>query len=565
MSVAPSRLASCVPYLGPIAVAVASWVWIVTHLDPAGSYPQMPPGPGLTVDETFNVQQGVILVEAVRTYGVGLLEPAVLRDVFSPPLHLPDHPPLGRVWLGVHHHLWWWLFPPADPEGPFVTACARAGSATAFALTVLLVGCCSARWYGWWSGLMTASGFLLIPRLFGHGHIAALESVTNLTWSASVIAVAMAWDRAHPPKWSTAAWTGAVFGLALLTKIQAVLIPLPIIVWALARWRRQALVPLTIWGATGFVVFFLGWPWLWLDPVGNLSQYLGGAANRATLSVWLWGHQYTDRTVPRYYAFLYWWATVPLKIHVLGFLGWITTPAAKSSDPELKSIQGRWTPGEFLLGVMSLWPLAVFSLPGVPVYDGERLWLPALAVWLVFFGRGCDHIVRKFASWKPQSREVVRSALILMTVVQVVMLNRFSPCYLSFYSGTAGGMAGAHAAGLELDYWGSAVTRPLLERLVEIVPQGGEVAMTPVLHQFQTEELWRQSPVLRRHGVQIVAFDPAQPAPEFVLLFRRLADLPEAWRGAPDGYEPVADVIRDGVQLAALYRRVAPSVLAPGQ
>jgi len=554
-----SRFVPWRPYLGPVVVALGSWLWIVCHLDPAGSYPDLPPGPGLTIDETFNVQQGVVMVEAVRTYGVGLLEPAVIRDVFSPPLHLPDHPPLGRLWLGVHHHLWWWLFPPDNPDGPFVTACARSGSATAFALTILLVGSCSAMWYGSWSGLMTSLGFLLLPRVFGHAHLAALETMTNLTWSASVIAVAVAWDRAKPPTWQTAAWTGAVFGLALLTKIQAVLIPLPIVIWALVRWRRQALLPLVVWGLTGFVVFFVGWPWLWLDPVGHLRQYIGGAANRATLSVWLWGHQYTDRDVPRIYALVFWLATVPIKVHVLAWLGWLTSPAANSGDPDLKPIANRWTPGEFLLGAMSIWPLVVFSLPGVPIYDCERLWLPGLVVWMIFFGRGADHVVRKFAKWKPPLKPVVQAALLLMTVAQVMMLGGYGPYYLSYYSGAAGGISRASQVRQEMNYWGDAITRPLLERLVENVPQGATVAMTPVLHQFQTAELVRQSPILRRHGIQLVPLDPeAALPPEYVLLFRRFADLPPGWRGQPEGYEVVAEVARSGVQLAAIYRRAAP-------
>jgi hypothetical protein len=329
--------------------------------------------------------------------------------------------------------------------------------------------------------------------------------------------------------------------------------------YVLWRWRRQGLKPLAIWGLTGFVVFFVGWPWLWLDPIGHLSQYLGGAADRATVNVWLWGAQYTDRTVPRMYTLVYWLATVPLKVHVLGLLGWSTSPPANRVDPDLPTIRNQWTPGEFFLGVTTLWMLVVFSLPGVPVYDCERLWLPALAVWLLFFGRGCDHVVRKFAGWKKNSREVVRAVLILMTVGQVVMLNRFTPCQLSFYSGTVWGMTGARQAGLEPNYWGESVTRTLLEQLVAAVPRNSTVAMTPMLHRFQTKELGIQSPILRRHGVQIVPFDAAiEPRPEFVLLFRRLADLPAEWRVPPDGYELVAETARDGVQLAAVYRRVSP-------
>jgi hypothetical protein len=544
------------PYVGPVVVAAGAWLWIVCHLDPAGSYPGMPQGPGLTVDETFNVQQGVILVEAVRTYGIGLTEPRVLKEVFTPPLHLPDHPPLGRWWLGVHHHLVWWLFPPKDPDGPFVTACARAGSATAFALTILLVGWCSTAWYGGWSGLMTSLGFLLLPRMFGHAHLAALESMTTLTWTAAVLAIGMGWDRAAPPTWRTAMWTGAIFGLALLTKIQAILIPLPILLYGIGRWRRRSLIPFAIWAGTGFVVFFIGWPWLWFDPVEHLSQYLGGAANRATLSVWLWGEQYTDRTVPRLYTLVNWFSTVPVKVHFLAWLGWMTSPAAKSFDPELQPFRQKWTPGEFLMGAMTFWPLLVFSLPGVPVYDCERLWLPSLALLMLFFGRGADHVVRRFTAWHAPLKNYARAFLLTVTLWQALTVGSVGPAYLSYYTGALGGTRRAQITKLEMNYWGDAVSRSLLEQLTEIVPRGTTVAMTPVLHQFQCAELMRQSPILRRHGIKLVALDPQiDPAPEYVLLFRRFADLPPEWRGTPDGYSVAAEVTRSGVQLAAVYQK----------
>ena len=137
------------------------------------------------MDEVFNVQQGVFLAEAVRTHGVWLMDPQNLREVFSPPLHLPDHPPLGRFWLGVHHQVMWWLAPPTDPDGPFVVACARPGSATAFALTVLLVGV--------YTGLGMAPGAERWPRCSGPHCRGRLATVISRRWNR-----AWGW-RSRPP------------------------------------------------------------------------------------------------------------------------------------------------------------------------------------------------------------------------------------------------------------------------------------------------------------------------------------------------------------------------------
>ena len=105
------------PWFGPAVIAVVAWLIIVASVDPAGSYPDWPEGPGLTVDEMFNVEQGVYLVEAIRIYGLGLLDPRSIREVFGNPAYLPDHPPLGRLWLGVHHHLTWAIAPPKIDPG----------------------------------------------------------------------------------------------------------------------------------------------------------------------------------------------------------------------------------------------------------------------------------------------------------------------------------------------------------------------------------------------------------------------------------------------------------------
>lgn len=546
-------------YFSPLVVAAIAWVYILCHLDPAGSYPGMPEGPGLTIDETFNVQQGVILVESLRTYGIGLFTPEAIREVFSPPLHLPDHPPLGRFWLGLHHHLIWWLAPPSDPEGPFVTACARAGSATAFALTILLVGCCTTKWYGQWAGLMATLGFAVVPRLIGHAHLAALESCTNLACTAATLAVAAYWPKAELPSNRTAAWTGVLLGLALLTKIQAILLPVPIIVWAILRWRRHALRPLIIWGGVGCLVFFAGWPWLWLDPVGHLTQYLRGATNRAELSVWYLGEKFTDRTVPRNYSLSYFWWTVPFKVQLLIFIGCMAKPTEPITTPEfrLPFMAQRWTSRDLLLILSSMWPLWFFTLPGIPIYDCERLWLPALPLGMVLLGRGSEIVLRRFQRWWTSGEALLCYIFITLALIQVVVFSRFAPTYLSYYGGTALGMHGVQRFNLERNYWGDALTRTLLLEIERKVPRDSVVALTPVLHQFQAEEMWRQSPILRRHGVRIVPYDAQDTSQRYLLLFRRLADLPPEFLTTMDGWELVREVEVDHVQLGALYRRVS--------
>jgi len=57
----------------PAFIAVLAFLAVVAAIDPAGSYPDMPQGPGLTTDEMFNAEEGVRLVATLPDFFVGRL------------------------------------------------------------------------------------------------------------------------------------------------------------------------------------------------------------------------------------------------------------------------------------------------------------------------------------------------------------------------------------------------------------------------------------------------------------------------------------------------------------
>ncbi len=534
--------------IGPALIALLAWGWIVTHLDPGGSDPNSGEGPGLTIDESFNVQNGVLLVEAWRNYGIAMIFPESAREIFHPRegMYLNDHPPLGRFWLGLHHHLAWWWKAPLDPQGPCVTARARTGSATAFAMTILLLGVTASVCYGKTVGVLTALMYAAIPRIIGHAHIASLETFTNLTYTAAVIALASGWGPNTLPSKKTAAWTGALYGLALLSKMQAVFIPIPLAVWALTRWRQRAVLPLVIWGLAAFIVFFVGWPTHWFEPWVSLPKYFRGAADRAALSVWFNGMHYTDKTVPRAYVLMNFLWTVPLIIPVLAGIGAVTRFRSKRENTDRCLTRA----AEWLVLMEAVFPLIMFSLPGVPVYDAERLWLPAIPLLVLAAASG---LAVEF-QWARSRSGHLAAAVIIASVLAFPLwtASRTAPCYLSGFNRVAGGLPRAERTGQELDYWSAAITRSLLMDVVKNVPRGSTIAVAPVLHQFQVEELLAQSPILRAHAVKLVAYDPDKTPTEYVLVFRRRADLNVELEAQLRDGPRLAEVVREGVVLAGL-------------
>lgn len=509
-------------------VALVAWVSIVVHIDPAGSYPSLPQGPGLTIDEIFNVEQGVYLVESARALGWYNLIPGTSVEAFRPENGCnPDHPPLGRYMLGVHHQVAWWLAPPHQPDGPFVTACARTGSATAFALTVWLIGAFvgfatrslpggGTLPFAGWHGPLAALALVLMPRVYGHAHLAALETMTNLTCTAAVLAVAAWWSGPAVPSGRAAFVAGIVMGLALLTKVQAVLIPLPIIVWTLIRWRGKGIVPLLIWGITANVVFLM-WPYLWLDPVGHLLEYLGRTTNRVTLYCYYFGTRYADKEVPWHYPFVMFAITVPVGLHLLGFWGVKSDLIVSKAAPQATRDHA-WRLG--LLLACGVFPLLVFAAPGVAVYDGERLFLTVFPLWTPFIASGAVCAMR-LAS-RPLGTTLTNVIVCLLLAAQFGSNWQSHPSYLSYYNAAVGGLAGAEKLGLEMNYWSDAVTRDLLTEAVADASAFGTIEVRPSLHQFQSDDLMQQSPVLRQHR-SAAGSDQAKHTLRFA--FRRRADL----------------------------------------
>ena len=527
----------------PWLIAAAAWLVIFLHTDPAGDYPSSLTGPGETLDEVFNVQQGVYLAEAVKAYHLALLDPQSAREVFDPAIYNPDHPPLGRLWLGVHHQLTRSCFPPSHHPSPFVTACARTGSATAFALSLGLLGMIVIRWYGVPAGVAASLSLILMPRLFGHAHLASLETVLGLTYLAAVLGIAVSWNGEKPPRARTAAWTGALWGLVLLTKIQAVLLPVPVAVWAIWRWRQRAIPVVLIWGATGLAAFFIGWPWLWQAPLTLGWEYFSRATERVVLHVWYLGERIADRDVPWHYPWVMFLTTVPVGMQLLG--GWGAVEAVRERKADARPI---------LILACLLFVLLVFSLPGVAVYDGCRLFLVVFPLWGVLIGLGAKKL------WVVLGRRMsVRNAAVLLGVglaVQSWGLWEMRPCYLSYHNLLVGGARGARYLGFEATYWGDSLTRDFLREVAEVVPQGSRVDVVPVLHPLQLDDLLEQSPILRQHGIRLGSWQPdGTDSAEYVLEFCRKADLPAEWPALTKDWELQRELCRGGTRLAALYRR----------
>ena len=217
-----------------------------------------------TLDEPFYISQGVYLFESYCDYGPLLFTPSGAQDVFGVDGYLPDHPPLSRLILGTAHQLTSWAVP-GSKETIFNVPAARLGSCFSLAMIVFLWCEFARRRFGIATAVSSAVVLVLMPRVVGHARLAALESVTSLAWLVAILPLLSWWTGDNPPSLKRCLISGLLWGVLMLTKIQGILLPPVIVIWALWHFRFKAIVPLAVWGLTGLAIFFFGWPWLWLD------------------------------------------------------------------------------------------------------------------------------------------------------------------------------------------------------------------------------------------------------------------------------------------------------------
>jgi len=458
-------------------------------------------GPGLTVDEPLDVRPGRAYFDVLGRTGWRFFDRENVDRAFR---DNAEHPPLGRWLLGLaslvgepFEPLWNGF----DPTGVHV-ASGRLAPAICFAILVGLVAAESARRWGVSSGLAAGWSLLVMPRVFSHAHLAALDTFLSLFWTAALLAGARAVEaRRVLPAMLLA---GAIWGLALLTKIHAWLLAPLLLAWALTRLSpTRAIKATAVWTGTGVFVFLAGWPWLWYDTLARWAGYWGTSVARATIRVEYLGRIWNDRDVPWHYPWLYFAVTVPVVLHAAGFLGVFRSWRERRED--------RFP---FLLIATVLLFLTLFSTR-VPVYDGERLFLHVFPAWAMLIGRGCGIAWAFF-----QGSRVGRAAVVGLLLCQSYGAIAMHPFGLSYYNLLVGGVPGAERLGLELTYWGDAVDRVLLDELARRADKGSLAALAPTLYPGQG--ILTTTAALARLDV-ILQDESSVPRAEWIVVHRRRA------------------------------------------
>jgi 4-amino-4-deoxy-L-arabinose transferase-like glycosyltransferase len=298
------------------------------------------------------------------------------------------------------------------------------------------------------AGLFAACAVLLITPLYGHACIAAMDFPVAALGFLATTAFARGIESR---RWSMA--FGLYLGLALDSKINAMFVPLPLVLWALVFRRRDCMRNLIVAAVVAPCIWFLAWPWLWHDTFGRLSEYVQFHRAHNNPNAVYWGEVFRRRTPPWHYPWVYLSISTPLGVLVpalacAGMLG-------------IDLMRHRAKSHIVLLFAALLTPVAVCSLPGVPRYEGARLFLTAFPFLACLAGEGFARAIAPLASriagrfLRPPIAMAALGGLMLgSAALGSWRVHPFEP--YSFYNSLVGGTRGAFRLGLSPVLWGMA-------------------------------------------------------------------------------------------------------------
>ena len=315
-----------------------------------------------------------------------------------------EHPPLMKTLFGLSERLLDKKLGVVDELTAF-----RLPSAIVFGLGVLLVYLFVLELWGLSEAVIAAILLTLLPRALFHAGLACFDAPIMTWWFAAIYAY---WRCFDGRKWPWQA--GVVWGLALATKHTALLLPFAfgshylIATWNwhdrtrgwhgwLAHWR--IVVSLAVLGP---LTLFVLWPWLWLDPIGHVGDWLRFHLEHVNYHYEYLGKDRDAPPFPWHVPLVTTLFTVPiatLASALAGAVAWIRSKSPLPRKPVL------------LLVVSAAAAIGPFAVGSTPIFGAEKHWMPVLPTICIAAGVGIVWAARRVAELV-KLREIIPIAVV---------------------------------------------------------------------------------------------------------------------------------------------------------
>ena len=455
-----------------------------------------------------------------------------------------------------------------------------------------------------------------MPRVFFHAHLSALDFAHAATWFLATLAFYCA---TASRRWWAPLLAGLALGLALLTKINAVLLVPYWGLWLLLYRRNgRAWLVFLLSLPVALVALVVGWPWIWSNPVAGLANWVKFFRVHFEIRQWYAGRLFVK--TPWYLAPVMVGITTPVMLLALAIIGifkqellendYRTSPEPvegralrQAQDARLMSridsgekkpgtaadgAEGRrrlrisdWS-GLHLLGILTV--VGYYMLPITAIHDQERLLLPAFLQLAVLAGGGfallyawsARAVAARLGTCNVRLGRVAQS-LVGIGLAFLFLLPglrgdiRLHPFELSYYNELVGGTTGAQRLGMETTYYASTYGHFLPE--LNDLPAGSKLWVMPnswdVMYYYQRNGLLRDDLVLLRppgwgsfyDDTGVLSAEGGLESADYALIDRRQTTFNDTIPEYAIQLEWAADkpeiarLERDGVLLAALYSK----------
>ncbi|HEY6997581.1 MAG TPA: glycosyltransferase family 39 protein [Candidatus Binatia bacterium] len=422
------------------------------------------------------------------------------------PYNVP-HPPLSRILSGLTHLF---LHPFLDKFTSY-----RVAPALFFAALVTVTYLWLKELFGELAGIFSALTILLMPNLFAFAHMAVTDLPLASLWFLTTYAF---WKGIKNWLWSIL--LGVVWGLALATKFPAVLIPIPVVLWAQIFQRNRYSNNIFAMLFVAPLIMLAMQPYLWHNTGVRVLEFLYEGISRGNrpdtnFGVAFFGSTLLSSELPWYYSFFIVGVTTPEPFILLALIGILSIAWRSEQRAAL-----------MLFLVSGMFVMSLGLLPGAVLHDGVRQLVSALPFMAALAAAGFHSVFSLLVQLGSQHLQLARLnvgkvkiavfLLPLFCLSPLLDLYLSHPFQLSYYNRLVGGPPGAYHVGLETSYFMEAFTPKFLRMLNQKLPPNAIINASWANFMFR----FYQREMRLREDIQIT---DGQAFQFYILLNRRSA------------------------------------------